>query len=77
MSDKHSRAAATIIDGREKERERGRERRERMQNHDHGIARYTWIIDFIHERTTSSASKIPVALLIVVNCLLYIRPVFK
>lgn len=42
-----------------------------MQNHNHGIVWYTWIIDFIHEHVTSSASKIPVALLIVVNCLLY------
>lgn len=42
-----------------------------MQDHDHAYrARYTWIIDFVHERVTS-ASKIPVALLIVVNCLLY------
>lgn len=33
--------------------------------------RYIQIIDFVHERATTGASKIPVALLIVVNCLLY------
>lgn len=43
----------------------------RTRAHGHGIARYTWIIDFVHERATTGASKIPVALLIVVNYLLY------
>lgn len=43
----------------------------RTRVHGRGIARYTWIIDFVHERATTGASKIPVALLIVVNCLLY------
>lgn len=43
----------------------------RTRAHSHGIARYTWIIDFVHERATTGASKIPVALLIVVNYLLY------
>lgn len=42
-----------------------------MRTRAHGIARYTWIIDFVHERATTGASKIPVALLIVVNYLLY------
>jgi len=54
---------------RERERERKVEHRERdARARGHGIARrYTWIIDFVHERATTGASKIPVAL-IVVNC---------
>lgn len=58
---------------REKDRERGREREGEQSAYararGRGIAwRYTWIIDFVHERATTGASKIPVALLIVVNC---------
>lgn len=56
---------------REKERE-GRERgRAYAGSRPRYCTRYTWIIDFVHERATTGASKIPVALLIVVNCLLY------
>lgn len=79
---KHAGMATTIIDDKvnsraratEKQREQEKKRRkekERERVRGRGIARYTWIIDFVHERATAGASKIPVALLIVVNCLLY------
>jgi len=51
------------------EKERERERKVERRARGRCIARrYTWIIDFVHERATTGASKIPVALLIVVNC---------
>lgn len=55
-----------------REREGGREKqRAYAGSRPRYCMRYTWIIDFVHERATTGASKIPVALLIVVNCLLY------
>lgn len=66
-----------MIDGKGDRRKKGdRERkREREETAYAGPrpryrTRYTWIIDFVHELATTGASKIPVALLIVVNCLL-------